>query len=205
MQKKDVIDIAKKAVFIENQALNCLIGQFDDVVFSQAFCELAQQLSLCTGKIVVSGVGKSGLIGKKIVAIFSSIGVQSIFIHPVEAIHGDLGAICNNDVLLALSCSGNTEELQNIVNYCNKNNVFTSAITCNEKSWLGDNCKINIAINMQKEAIEDFPIPTTSSILTLAVCDALTACLVKDKKLTKEQYGVFHCGGSIGKMINKNK
>ena len=179
--------------------LQLLSKQLDDKNFNKNFLQILSILENCKGRVLVSGVGKSGLIAKKISAIFSSISVASFFIHPTEAIHGDLGCICKDDVLLAISCSGNTIELQDIVKYCNKHNVTTASITCKKNSWLEKNTKINLSLNMKNEAIIGFPIPTTSSILTLAICDALTACLVKNKKLTYKRYIETHGGGEIGK------
>ena len=200
---EEMLTTASRVVATEISNLNILASQFQDVKFCEDFLQLLSSIDKCRGKILVSGIGKSGLIGKKISAIFSSIGVPSFFIHPVEAVHGDLGCINRNDLLLAISCSGNTEELHNIVQYCNRNNILTSFICCQQNSWLEQNCKCGLVLNMQNEAIKDFPIPTTSSILTLAVCDALTACLVKTKKLTRKKYGQIHCGGSIGKMMKQ--
>ena len=114
--------------------------------------------------------------------------------------------------MIAVSCSGNTIELQNIVNFCNKQGIKTIAVVCKTNSWLEEKCQNCIVINMQNEAIKNFPIPTTSSILTLAVFDALTACLVENKmtaclvenkNLTYKKYGELHCGGKIGEAMKK--
>ena len=197
------VAIASKIIETEIFNLQLLRGQFNNKDFATNFLKILNEIENCKGRVLFSGIGKSGIICQKASAIFSSIGVASFFIHPVEAIHGDLGCICNDDILIAISCSGNTEELKNIVNYCIKNNVRTIAITCKKKSWLEENCNNCLILNMQNEAISGFPIPTTSSILTLAIFDALTACLVENKKLKIEKYGEYHSGGSIGKMINK--
>lgn len=192
------LQTARDVLGAEIVNLQLLSKQLDDKNFNKNFLQILSILENCKGRVLVSGVGKSGLIAKKISAIFSSISVASFFIHPTEAIHGDLGCIRKDDVLLAISCSGNTIELQDIVKYCNKNNITTASITCKKGSWLEKNTKINLSLNMKNEAIIGFPIPTTSSILTLAICDALTACLVKNKKLTPKRYIETHCGGAIG-------
>jgi len=200
-EELDNCKIALDTLKTEVDNLNLLVKQFEDKKFCKSFLKVLHTLNTCNGRILVTGVGKSGNIGKKISGIFSSIGMSSFFIHPVEAIHGDLGCICKNDVLIAISCSGGTVEIKDIVNYCNKHGVKVVSITCKSGSWLEENSEINITLNMKSEAINGFPIPTTSSILTLAICDALTACLVKNKKLSNKKYGELHCGGKIGENI----
>ena len=204
MTQEEIITIAKHTIDTEISNMQLLSKQFSDQDFCQAFAQIANALSGCQGHIVLSGVGKSGLIGRKVSAVFNSIGVQSIFLHPVEAVHGDFGILRSNDILIALSCSGNTEEMHAVVNYCNNHNILTTSITCRQPSWLQSHCKINLTLKMQNEAIDGFPIPTTSCILTFAACDAFVAYLTKTKQLTRQQYGTYHCGGHIGAMINKN-
>ena len=157
----------------------------------------------CKGRILVSGLGKSGLIGRKVAATFSSIGVPSFFIHPVEAVHGDLGSFEEDDILIALSCSGDTKEVSDVVNFCKKHKIKTLGITCKNKSFLQKNCDNCLVLSMESEAIQGFPIPTTSCVMMLSICDAITACVVKSKKLSEEQYVQFHSGGVIGKTIKK--
>ena len=200
---KKNINTATATIKTEIENLQSLQQQFNNKKFSAVFLKVLNEIENCKGRVLFSGIGKSGIISKKASTIFSSIGVASFFIHPVEAIHGDLGCICKDDILIAVSCSGNTIELQNIVNFCNKQGIKTIAITCKEQSWLEKNCQNCIVINMQNEAIKNFPIPTTSSILTLAVFDALTACLVENKNLTYKKYGELHCGGKIGEAMKK--
>ena len=201
--EKDIIKIAREVLNNEVRDFKRLEKQLKDKRFNEKFLQFLSALEKCKGRVLVSGVGKSGIIGEKISSIFSSIGVSSFFIHPVEAVHGDLGCIQKDDVLLAISCSGETSELKNIVEFCNKNKVDVLSITCKKDSWLEKNSKINIFLNMKNEAINDFPIPTTSSILTLAICDAITACLVKNEGLTYEKYAKIHCGGKIGEIMRE--
>jgi arabinose-5-phosphate isomerase len=199
------IQTAKETLKTEVLNLNYLVEQLDDLYFSKKFLQFLHILETCKGRILVSGVGKSGIIGKKISSVFSSIGFASFFIHPTEAIHGDLGCICKNDILLVISCSGETVEVRDIVQYCKKNKIDVLSITCKKKSWLELNSKINLTLKMNNEAVKDFPIPTTSSLLTLAICDAITSCLVKNSKLSYKKYGEIHCGGKIGKTMKNKK
>ena len=200
---KKNINTATATIKTEIENLQLLQQQFNNKKFSADFLKVLNEIENCKGRVLFSGIGKSGIICKKVSTIFSSIGVASFFIHPVEAIHGDLGCICKDDILIAVSCSGNTIELQNIVNFCNKQGIKTIAVACKTNSWLEKKCQNCIVINMQNEAIKNFPIPTTSSILTLAVFDALTACLVENKNLTYKKYGELHCGGKIGEAMKK--
>ena len=200
---KKNINTATETIKTEIENLQLLQQQFNNKKFSAVFLKVLNEIENCKGRVLFSGIGKSGIICKKASTIFSSIGVASFFVHPVEAIHGDLGRICKDDILIAVSCSGNTIELQNIVNFCNKQGIKTIAVVCKTNSWLEEKCQNCIVINMQNEAIKNFPIPTTSSILTLAVFDALTACLVENKNLTYKKYGELHCGGKIGEAMKK--
>ena len=200
---KKNINTATATIKTEIENLQLLQQQFNNKKFSAVFLKVLNEIENCKGRVLFSGIGKSGIICKKASTIFSSIGVASFFVHPVEAIHGDLGRICKDDILIAVSCSGNTIELQNIVNFCNKQGIKTIAVVCKTNSWLEEKCQNCIVINMQNEAIKNFPIPTTSSILTLAVFDALTACLVENKNLTYKKYGELHCGGKIGEAMKK--
>lgn len=200
---KKNINTATATIKTEIENLQSLQQQFNNKKFSSDFLKVLNEIENCKGRVLFSGIGKSGIICKKASTIFSSIGVASFFVHPVEAIHGDLGRICKDDILIAVSCSGNTIELQNIVNFCNKQGIKTIAVVCKTNSWLEEKCQKCIVINMQNEAIKNFPIPTTSSILTLAVFDALTACLVENKNLTYKKYGELHCGGKIGEAMKK--
>ena len=168
---------------------------------NKEFQEVVKKVIHCKGRILVSGLGKSGLIGRKIAATFASVGAPSFFIHPTEAVHGDLGSFEKEDILIVLSCSGDTEEVKKVVLFCKEHGIASIAITCNGKSFLAKNCTLSITLDMKEEAINDMPIPTSSCIMMLSVCDAITACVVKNKKFSKEDFYEFHSGGSIGKKI----
>ena len=171
--------------------------------FDNNFAKATSLIINCKGRILVSGIGKSFLIGRKIASVFSSVGTPSFFIHPVEAVHGDLGCFEKDDILLALSCSGNTKEVQNVVLFCKKHGIKSISITCKKHSFLVKHCDASIILDMKEEAITGLPVPTTSCIMTLAVCDAITACIVKQHNFSQEQYVELHSGGYIGKTIKK--
>ena len=185
------IDIAKLVLQNEIQELQKI-----EANFNEEFLQLISIINNCKGNVIISGVGKSGIIGQKISSIFCSIGITSFFINPMNATHGDNGCLKQKDIVIIISYSGNTEELKNILIYCKKNNIKTILITCNKKCILKDYCNLPIFLNVQKEAIQGFPIPTTSSIAMLSFFDAITACLVKKKNLTLEQYRKYHPSGN---------
>ena len=198
MNDMNNIKIAKNVLKLELEGLQRVEKSFD-----KEFEKAVELVAKTKGRILISGLGKSGLIGRKIAACFSSVGMPSFFIHPVEAVHGDLGSFEKDDILFALSNSGNTEEMKSIVAFCINHKIKSISITGNGNSFLAKNCDINIVMDVQKEAIEDYPVPTTSCIMTLAVADALTACVLKHKNFSKEQYSEYHSGGSIGKTMRK--
>ena len=145
----------------QNVALNVLKSELEELknveksILSQNFEKVVKQIVGCKGRILVSGLGKSGLIGKKISATFASVGIPSFFIHPTEAVHGDLGSFEKEDLLLVLSCSGDTEEIKNVVAFCKNHAILSIALTCNEKSFLAKKCDLSISLDMKKEAIKD--------------------------------------------------
>lgn len=196
MQDMNNIKIANDVLKQELAGLSRVQKSFDKE-FEKAVLLVAKT----KGRVLLSGLGKSGLIGRKIAACFSSVGIPSFFIHPVEAVHGDLGSFEKDDILIALSNSGNTEEMKSIVAFCEKHKIKSISITGNKKSFLATNCDVNIVMDVQGEAIKEYPVPTTSCIMTLAVADALTACVLKHKNFSKELYSEYHSGGSIGKAM----
>ncbi|MEO1928318.1 MAG: KpsF/GutQ family sugar-phosphate isomerase [Nautiliaceae bacterium] len=153
------------------------------------------------GKLIVTGVGKSGLIGSKIAATLASTGTPSFFIHPTEALHGDLGMITKNDSVLAISYSGESEELIKILPHIKRFEVPLIAMTGKKESTLAKyaDCVLNIHVN--KEACPLNVAPTSSTTLTLAMGDALAVCLMKKRNFTKEDFASFHPGGSLGKRL----
>ena len=153
------------------------------------------------GKLIVTGVGKSGLVGAKIAATLASTGTSSFFLHPTEAMHGDLGMIGKEDIVLAISYSGESEELIQILPHIKRCNIPLIAMAKDENSTLAKYSDYFISINVQKEACPLDTAPTSSTTLTMAMGDALAVCLMKKRDFKKEDFASFHPGGSLGKKL----
>ena len=153
------------------------------------------------GKLIVTGVGKSGLVGTKIAATLASTGTSSFFLHPTEAMHGDLGMIGKDDIVLGISYSGESEELVQILPHLKRFNIPLIAMARNEKSTLATYSDVFININVDKEACPLDTAPTSSTTLTMAMGDALAVCLMKKRDFKKEDFASFHPGGSLGKKL----
>jgi arabinose-5-phosphate isomerase len=155
----------------------------------------------CKGKLVVSGVGKSGLIGAKMAATFASTGTPSFFLHPTEALHGDLGMIGKDDVVIAISYSGESEELSSILPHIKRFGIPLIGMTRDKNSTLGQYSDVVINVIVEKEACPLNIAPTSSTTLTLALGDALAVCLMKARDFKKSDFASFHPGGALGKKL----
>ncbi|MDR2342037.1 MAG: KpsF/GutQ family sugar-phosphate isomerase [Campylobacteraceae bacterium] len=153
------------------------------------------------GKLIVTGVGKSGLIGSKIAATLASTGTSSFFLHPTEAMHGDLGMVGKDDGVLAISYSGESEELVRILPHIKRFGIPLIGIAKSKKSSLGKYSDIFLPIDVEKEACPLDAAPTCSTTLTLALGDALAVCLMKKRNFKKEDFASFHPGGTLGKKL----
>jgi len=156
------------------------------------------------GRLIISGIGKSGHIGKKIAATLASTGTQSFFIHSTEAFHGDLGMINKNDALLLISYSGETDDVLRVLNYANKNSILTIAISGNESSTLATNSRFHICCDIVNEACSLNLAPTSSTTATLVIGDAIAVCLMKAKHFREIDFAKYHPGGSLGKRLLTN-
>ena len=166
--------------------------------------EIERAVSLilaCKGKVIVTGVGKSGHIGVKIAATFASTGTPSFFVHPTEALHGDLGMIGKDDMVLAISFSGESEELVRILPHLKRFGVKIIAMARDKNSSLGKVCDEFISLGIVKEACPLGAAPTVSTTLTLGLGDALAICLMRQRRFGKEDFANFHPGGSLGKRL----
>ena len=189
----DFENIAKEVLKIEaDELLNADVSGIDKAV---------DIIVNTKGKLIVTGVGKSGLIGSKIAATFASTGTPSFFLHPTEALHGDLGMITKEDSVLAISYSGESEELIKILPHIKRFNVKLIAMTGNRNSTLGKYADVVLNIKVSKEACPLNVAPTSSTTLTLAMGDALAICLMKKRNFTKEDFASFHPGGTLGKKL----
>jgi arabinose-5-phosphate isomerase len=155
----------------------------------------------CTGKIIISGMGKSGIIGLKIAATLSSTGTTAIFLHPAEAAHGDLGVVSEGDTVICLSKSGMTEELNFILPALRERNATVIAFTGNPRSYLAMNADVVLDTGIGQEACPYDLAPTTSTTAMLAMGDALAICLMKKKNFTDQEFALTHPKGSLGKQL----
>ncbi|MDR0762476.1 MAG: KpsF/GutQ family sugar-phosphate isomerase [Campylobacteraceae bacterium] len=153
------------------------------------------------GKLIITGVGKSGLIGSKIAATLASTGTSSFFLHPTEAMHGDLGMVGKDDGVLAISYSGESEELVRILPHIKRFGIPLIGIAKSKESSLGKYSDIFLPIDVKKEACPLDAAPTCSTTLTLALGDALAVCLMKKRNFKKEDFASFHPGGTLGKKL----
>ncbi|MDQ7043285.1 MAG: KpsF/GutQ family sugar-phosphate isomerase [Sulfurimonas sp.] len=188
--------IAQETLNIEAQTLFHAAMLIDDV-----FDEAVEVILKCKGKLIITGVGKSGLIGAKMAATFASTGTPSFFLHPTEALHGDLGMISEGDVVIGISYSGESEELSSILPHIKRFNVPLIGMTKNLDSTLGSFSDMVIKINVEKEACPIDTAPTSSTTLTLALGDALAVCLMKARNFQKSDFASFHPGGALGKKL----
>jgi len=189
-------ELASEVITIESNALDALQQRLGD-----NFYQACQLLLNCNGRIVVTGMGKSGHIGGKIAATLASTGSPAFFVHPGEASHGDLGMITADDVVLAISNSGGTEELINILPLIKRLQIPLISMTGNAESQLASYADINLDISVEKEACPLNLAPTSSTTVTLALGDALAVCLLKLRGFTADDFARSHPGGKLGKRL----
>jgi arabinose-5-phosphate isomerase len=195
MNDNQIIENAKHCFNVEIEALKRTAASLN-----QEFIK-AVKLLLGSHKVIVSGVGKSGIIGQKIAATLSSTGVTSVFLHPVEALHGDIGMVQSDDVAILISKSGNTEELVRIIPYLKMRNAKMIAIVGNKTSHIASNSDVVLDASVESEACPFNLAPTSSTTTTLAIGDALAVCLMRERNFTLEDFSKLHPLGQIGKTI----
>ena len=170
---------------------------------SNSFDKAVNLILSCSGHVVVCGMGKSGHIGRKISATLASTGSPSFFLHPAEAIHGDLGMVKNKDVVILISYSGETEEIIKLLNPFNNLNVKIIALTSKTNSTLSKNADISLDVSIDREACPLNLAPTTSSMLTMSVGDALAIATMQARGFAEEDFALTHPGGSLGKELTE--
>jgi arabinose-5-phosphate isomerase len=166
-----------------------------------AFVAAVERISAARGRVIVSGMGKSGHVGRKIAATLSSTGTPAFFVHPAEASHGDLGMITSDDVIIALSWSGETTELKNLITYSRRFRISLIAITAASDSTLAEAADVVIRLPQAREACPHNLAPTTSSIMQLALGDALAVALLESRGFTPVDFGLLHPAGRLGAML----
>lgn len=192
----DLIKIAQETFHTEADALYKAAERLD-----QNFLDAISLILGTQGKLIITGVGKSGLVGAKMAATFASTGTSSFFLHPTEALHGDLGMIGKGDTLLAISSSGESEELTKILPHIKRFDIPLIGLTGNEHSSLGSYADVFLDISVEKEACPLGVAPTTSTTLTMALGDALAVALMQQRGFKQEDFASFHPGGSLGKKL----
>lgn len=196
MSSEEILQTAVHTFEIEIQSL-----QLAAQSLGESFVNAVKLISSSHGKVIVTGMGKSGHIGRKISATLASTGTQSFFMHPAEAYHGDLGMVGTDDVVLAISNSGETDEILKVIPYLRHNGNALIALTGNAQSTLARNAQIHIPISITREACPLELAPTSSTTVTLAIGDALAVCLMRVREFKEENFARFHPGGSLGKRL----
>jgi len=200
MNKKDYISIAKKSAEIQIKELKKI-----NKVFNSSFIKTVDAILNCKGKVIFAGIGKSGLIARKISATFSSVGIPSFFCHPSEALHGDLGQIDKKDILIIFSYSGNTAELINVLKYANRNGIKIIGVASKIDSILLKASDIKLILPKVKEADAIGMVPTSSTSISLLLGDCLATTVMYLKKFSKDKFKTYHPGGSLGNSMLLSK
>ncbi len=196
MKKKNYIKIARKSANVQINELKKI-----KTVFNNSFNKAIDLILNCKGKVIFAGVGKSGLIARKISATFSSVGIPSFFCHPSEALHGDMGQIEKKDILIIFSYSGNTSELTNMLKYANRFRTKIIGVASKTDSILLKASDIKLILPKVKEADIIGMVPTTSTSISLLLGDCLATTVMHQKKFSKDKFKVFHPGGNIGNNL----
>ena len=196
MKKYSFIEIAKQVFDIESKAVARLSDRLNE-----SFTEAVQHILESKGRVIVCGMGKSGIIGKKIAATLASTGTPSFFMHPGEAYHGDLGMVTPDDIFVAISNSGETDEVVKLIPFLRGNNNYLIALTGNPISTLARAAHNHLDVGVQEEACPLQLAPTSSTTATLAMGDALAVTLMNARDFRPENFARFHPGGSLGRRL----
>ena len=196
MNKKNYISLAKKSADIQIKELKKI-----KKIFNSSFIKAVDLILNCKGKVIFAGIGKSGLIARKISATFSSVGIPSFFCDPAQALHGDMGQIEKKDILIIFSYSGNTSELTNMLKYANRFQIKIIGVASRIDSILLKASDIKLILPQVKEADLTGMVPTSSTTSTLLLGDCLATTVMHQKKFSKDKFKVFHPGGNIGSSL----
>jgi arabinose-5-phosphate isomerase len=196
MSKKNYINLAKKSANIQINELKKV-----KKIFNNNFVKAVDLILNCKGKVILAGVGKSGLIARKISATFSSVGIPSFFCHPSEALHGDMGQIEKKDVLIIISYSGNTSELAKMLKYANRYRIKIIGLASKPESLLLKASDVKLILPKVREADPTGMVPTSSTSITLLLGDCLATTVMYQKNFSKEKFKIFHPGGNIGSTL----
>jgi len=194
--RTEILELARKTVRTERRALQRLEDTLDE-----QFVRAVESILSSKGKLIVTGMGKSGLVGRKIAATLASTGTPSFYLHPGEAFHGDLGMISPEDIILAISYSGETDETLKIVPFIHANGNMLIAMTGNPHSTLATNSDIHLNVAVEEEACILHLAPTSSTTAQLAMGDALAVALMQQRHFTSIDFARLHPGGSLGRRL----
>ncbi len=193
-----VLKTARQIVLIEAKAIHSLLRYID-----KNFEKAVNWMAKCQGRVIITGMGKPGFIGRKIAATMASTGTPSLFLHPAEAVHGDLGMVTAKDVLIVISQSGETEEIVKLISTLKKIGVVLIAMTSNPRSTLAKHADVVLNLGVTKEACPLNLAPSASTTAALAMGDALALSLLKKKGFRTEDFAMLHPGGSLGRKLLK--
>ena len=196
MNKRNYISLANKAANIQINELKKIRK-----IFNRSFIEAVDLILNCKGKVIFAGIGKSGLIARKISATFSSVGIPSFFCDPAQALHGDMGQIEKKDILIIFSYSGNTSELTNMLKYANRYRIKIIGVASKPDSTLLKASDIKLLLPKVKEADVTGMVPTSSTTITLLLGDCLATTVMHQRNFSKEKFKIFHPGGNIGSSL----
>ena len=196
MKPADIITRGRRVMQLEREAIGAAEERVGD-----SFAAAVQLIAASTGRVIVAGVGKSGLIGRKIAATMTSTGTPAMFLHPTESVHGDLGIVSANDVAILISKSGETDELLPLLEQLKRLGVRTVAITAKSESTLARHADVWLDASVREEACPHDLAPTTSTTVTLALGDALAVALLEVKGFRREDFARLHPGGALGKQL----
>lgn len=197
MTNGEIIEKGKQVIRIESEAVANL-----EKSINEDFIKAVDTIYESTGRVVLSGMGKSGLIARKIVSTLNSTGTAAIYLHPTDALHGDLGMVRKEDVVILISKSGSTEEISNLIPMLKRLNVKLIAMAGDRDSKLASECDIYLDVAVKEEACPYDLAPTASTTATLAMGDALSVALIQKRGFTAQDFALLHPGGSLGKRLS---
>ena len=191
-----LVECGRRVLSLEAEALRA-----SELALGEPFAHAVRLLAACTGRVIVAGVGKSGLVGRKMAATFTSTGTPAVFLHPVESVHGDLGIVGPEDVAILISKSGESDELLGLIDALARLGVKMIAMTAVASSRLARSCEVTLDLLVKEEACPHNLAPTTSTTVTLALGDALAVALLQAKGFRAEDFARFHPGGALGRRL----
>ena len=191
-----LVECGRRVLSLEAEALRA-----SELALGEPFAHAVRLLAACTGRVIVAGVGKSGLVGRKMAATFTSTGTPAVFLHPVESVHGDLGIVGPDDVAILISKSGESDELLGLIDALARLGVKMIAMTAVASSRLARACEVTLDLLVKEEACPHNLAPTTSTTVTLALGDALAVALLQAKGFRAEDFARFHPGGALGRRL----